>query len=65
MARKRKAQDESAKDGPIFVTYVGPLDAVQYVGVCFARDKPVRVASADPYVKRSFFKVTHGDLHAD
>lgn len=65
MARKQKVQEEPAKDGPIFVTYIGPLNAVLFEGQCFARDKPVQVASADPYAKRSFFKVSNGDLHAD
>lgn len=64
MARKRKAQDAPAKDGTPFVTYVGPQDAVSYMGVSFARGKPVAVSVDDlpRYASRSFFEVTRGDV---
>lgn len=64
MARKRKPQDAAAKDGTPFVTYVGPHEAVCYMGVSFTRGKPVAVTDDDlpRYASRSFFEVTRGDL---
>lgn len=66
MARKRKAQEAPAKDGTPFVTYVGPLEAVSYMGVAFTRGKPVAVTPDDVprYAPRSFFQVSDGDVHA-
>ena len=60
MARKRRPQEAAAKDGVFFVTYVGPLDAVFYMGLSFAYGKPVEVENPAPFACRSFFKVTHG-----
>lgn len=64
MARKRKPQDAAAKDGTPFVTYVGPHEAVFYMGETFTRGKPVAVTDDDlpRYASRSFFEVTRGDL---
>lgn len=66
MARKHKAQEAPAKDGPIFVTYVGPQGAVSYMGRGFAKDVPVEVTADElpMFASRSFFKVTHGNAHA-
>lgn len=67
MARKRKAQEAPAKDGTPFVAYVGPHEAVNYMGISFTRGKPVAVTHDElpRYAPRSFFLVSDGDLHAD
>ena len=66
MARKTKAQDAPAKDGPYFVTYVGPQGAVSYMGQSFRAGVPVEVAESDVpvYACRSFFEVSRGDVLA-
>lgn len=67
MARKRKAQDAPATDGPYFVTYVGPHAAVHYMGTSFTRGEPVAVAKGDVkrYASRSYFEVSRGDVQPD
>lgn len=63
MARKQKGQEVPAKDGPIFVTYIGELAAVSYIGVGFTRGVPVAVADASVYLNRTYFEVSRGDVH--
>jgi hypothetical protein len=61
MARKQKGQEAPAKDGAIFVTYVGELPAVVYLGRTFLRGVPVPVEDASAYLGRSYFEVSRAD----
>lgn len=61
MARKQKGQDAPAKDGALFVTYVGDLVAVDYLGRTFLRGVPQPVGDVSAFLNRPFFEVSRGD----
>ena len=64
MARKRKAKESPAKDGPCFVTYVGDKPAV-FSGRTFVRDVPVPMTPAEASRYRApYFEVSYGDVLA-
>ena len=44
MARKPKAQNVPAKDGPFFVTYTDDRPEVGFMGVVFPRGEAVQVS---------------------
>jgi hypothetical protein len=61
MARKQKGQEAPAKDGAIFVTYVGELSAVVYRGATFLRGVPVPVEDASVFLNRPSFEVSRAN----
>jgi len=65
MARKPKAQDVPAKDGPFFVTYTDDRPEVGFCGVVFPRGVAVEVSEdiARRLQAHPNFEVTRGHVH--
>lgn len=63
-ATEAPAKEVPAKDGELFVTYIGEQAAVSYIGASFTRGVPVAVADASPYLNRAYFEVSRGNVHA-